>query len=204
MALSTTFILSCRCCKSIESLIYLMYNHLNHHIEPRKKKRNQKKKSAAKKYPLLRTEYKWQYIILELAFIVMHLQMHVIVQVPWCLCHAPVGHTLIQTKEVYEKRGSVCPALQGGSAGVLGEPQPINAQAFRNAFFFSLTYIWKYMQTSVQKDTQLCKCTSCTHGYSCSNTLKRQTLISSLIMLTISWKQDYIIFKVTWFTKQPN
>lgn len=117
----------------------------------------------------------------------MHLQVHFILQAPWCLSPALSAHTLIRTREVYKKRGSVCPALQGSFAGTLDAPQPL---AWTSSQIYTC-HMHPQIHTDMYTHTDTHILHSCiqmqTHA-------QRHTLISALITLTISRKQACIMF----------
>lgn len=121
-------------------------------------------------------------------FFLMHLQVHFILQAPWCLSPALMAHTLIRTREAYKKRGSVCPALQGSFAGTLDAPQPLACTSSQ----ICTCHIHPQIQTDMYTHTDTHILYSCiqmqTHA-------QRHTLISALITHTISRKQECIMFR---------
>lgn len=96
-----------------------------------------------------------------------------------------MGLTLIQTREAYKKRGSVCPALPGRSAGTLDAATAPCMQKL------SVMHIHPEIHTDMYTDRDTHILYSCIHMQTHA---QRQTLISAVITLTISRKQECIMF----------
>lgn len=139
MALPTTLILPCRYSERtifnmeernfLGSLISFMYNLINQH---KKTKENASRFSVfnGKNTFLMSIHYAINH-----AVSVYFNAFYAFLQAQWCLIPALMGHTLIQTREGYKRRGSVYPALQGSSAGTLdaSQPQSVHAEALKCA-----------------------------------------------------------------------